>query len=107
MRMLMQVRLPLEPFNTYVREGSVGQKIKQILETTKPEASYFTEYKGRRGGIFVIQMDDSSKIPFYAEPWFLQFNAEVEFHGAMTPEELGRAGLDALGRKWAPVPVTV
>ena len=107
MRMLMHVELPLEPFNSYVREGSVGDKIKQILQATKPEATYFTEYDGRRGAIMVIQMEDSSKIPFYAEPWFLQFNAEVEFHAAMTPEELGRSGLDSLAKKWALSPVGV
>jgi hypothetical protein len=36
-----------------------------------------------------------------AEPWFLQFNAEVEYRIAMTPEDLGRADLGALGKKWA------
>jgi len=36
-----------------------------------------------------------------AEPWFLTFNAHVEFRVAMTPEDLGRANLDALGKKWA------
>ena len=30
-----------------------------------------------------------------------EFNADVEFHIAMTPEELGRAGLDKLGEKWS------
>ncbi len=107
MRMILQVKLPLEPFNSYVRDGSAGQKINRILQATKPEATYFTEYNGCRGAIMVIQLEDSSKIPFYAEPWFLQFNAQVEFHGAMTPEELGRAGLDALGKKWALTPVGV
>ncbi len=32
MRMLMHVHFPLEPFNTAVRDGSVGQKMKRILE---------------------------------------------------------------------------
>ncbi len=36
-----------------------------------------------------------------AEPWFLTFDAEVEFRIAMTPEELVRANLEALGKKWA------
>ena len=27
--------------------------------------------------------------------------ADVEFHVAMTPEDLARAGLDALGKKWS------
>ncbi len=35
-----------------------------------------------------------------AEPWFLTFNAKVEFRIAMTPEDLSRASLDTLGKKW-------
>jgi hypothetical protein len=31
----------------------------------------------------------------------LLFNADVEFHAVMTPDELGRAGVDALGKKWS------
>lgn len=97
----MQVKVPHEPFNTAVRDGSAGKKIQQILDATKPEAVYFTEYDGRRGAIMVINLDDPSKVPAFSEPWFLLFNADVEFHIAMTPEELGRAGIDALGKKWA------
>ena len=47
------------------------------------------------------QMKDPSKIPALAEPWFLLFNADVQFHAVMTPEDLGRAGLDELGEKWS------
>ena len=47
MRMLMHVELPPEPFNTAVRDGSIGQKMQRILEATKPEAAYFTEQNGR------------------------------------------------------------
>jgi hypothetical protein len=101
MRMLMHVQMPLEPFNTAVRDGTVGRKIQQILEAIKPEASYFTEQNGRRGGIFAVNVKDSSDVPMLAEPWFLAFNAEVEFRIAMTPEDLARADLGALGKKWA------
>ena len=45
-------------------------------------------------------MEDTSQIPALAESWFLGFNAAVEIQPAMTPEDLGRAGLDALGKKW-------
>jgi hypothetical protein len=44
---------------------------------------------------------DPSQIPAFAEPFFLSFNAEVRFHIAMTPEDLGRAGLEALGKRYA------
>jgi hypothetical protein len=45
-------------------------------------------------------VDDSSRIPFFAEPFFLNFNADCEFRIAMSPEDLGKASLDELGEKW-------
>jgi len=74
--------------------------MKQILEEIKAEAVYFTEYDGKRGAIMIININDPSEVPKFAEPWFLSFNADVQFHIAMTPEELGRAGLEDLGKKW-------
>lgn len=101
MRMLVHVKIPHKQFNEAVKDGSVGKKIKRILDETKPEAVYFTEYDGQRGAIMVVDLADPSKVPALAEPWFLSFRADVEFHIAMTPEDLGKAGLDALGKKWA------
>jgi hypothetical protein len=48
----------------------------------------------------IVDIADPSKIPALAEPWFLSFNAEVSGHLVMTPEDLGKAGLEALGKKW-------
>lgn len=101
MRMLMQVRIPHKEFNAAVKDGSVGDKIKRILEDTKPQAVYFTEHNGQRGAVMIVDVADPSKVPSFAEPWFLTFNADVEFHVVMTPEDLGRAGLNELGKKWA------
>ncbi len=101
MRMLMHIQLPLEPFNTAVRDGTAGQKIQRILEAIKPEAAYFSEQNGRRGGTLVVNVKDPSDVPVLAEPWFLTFNAEIEFRIAMTPEDLSRSNLEALGKKWA------
>jgi hypothetical protein len=97
--MLIDFNLPLEPFNTLVRNGTAGQKIQQILEDIKPEAVYFSERGGKRGGIMIVDVADPSKVPAIAEPFFLTFNASVEFHIVMDPEELGRAGIDELGKK--------
>ena len=36
-------------------------------------------------------MDDASQIPSVAEPWFLAFNASVDIHPVMLPEDLGKA----------------
>ncbi len=101
MRMLMQVKIPHKEFNAAVKDGSVNGKVKRILEETKPEAVYFTEYDGRRGAIMIVDLADPSGVPALAEPWFLSFNADVEFHIVMSPEDLGRGGLDAIGKKWA------
>ncbi len=100
MRMMMLVQFPIEPFNTAVRNGTVGAKMKEILDATKPESAWFMERDGRRGGIFVVDVNSPSDVPRLAEPWFLSFNAEVEFRVAMTAEDLAHADLAALGKKW-------
>jgi hypothetical protein len=100
MRMILNITIPNEEFNAAVRDGTVGRKLENILDEAKAEAVYFTERDGERGVIMIVDLDDPSKIPFFAEPWFLSFNADVEFSVAMTPEDLGRAGLDELGKKW-------
>ena len=101
MRMLLLARLPHETFNAAVRDGSAGDKLKRILEATRPEAVYFTEIDGWRTAVMIVDVADPSKIPTFAEPWFLTFSADVEFHPVMSPEDLARAGLDALGKQWA------
>ena len=101
MRMLVEVNFPVKPFNAAVKDGSVGQKITRILEDAKPEAVYFTETDGRRTAMLIVDLKDASQIPAIAEPWFLLFEADAKFRPVMTPEDLGRAGLDALGKKWA------
>jgi len=101
MKMLMNVRFPHEPFNTLVKEGTVGEIIRNILDDLKPESIYFVELGGTRGAVAIIDVADSSRIPFFAEPFFLNFNADCEFRIAMSPEDLGSAGLDELGKKWS------
>jgi hypothetical protein len=99
--MLLLARLPHDTFNAAVRDGSAGDKLKRILEATRPEAVYFTEIDGWRTAVMIVDVADPSKIPTFAEPWFLTFSADVEFHPVMSPEDLARAGLDALGKQWA------
>lgn len=101
MRMIVEFQCPVEPFNTMVRNGTAGQAIQQILGDIKPEAAYFTATDGKRGGIFVVDLPDPSKIPAIAEPLFLRFNATVMLYPCMTPEDLMKANLDELGRKYS------
>jgi hypothetical protein len=100
MRMLLIAKNPAAKFNAGVRDGSSGKALVRIIGELKPEAVYFTEMQGRRTAVMVIDLKDASEIPKYAEPFFLNFEAEVEFHPVMTPEDLGRAGLEELGKKW-------
>jgi len=101
MRMLMNVKIPHEPFNTLVRNGKIGEIIQQIINDLKPESIYFTEQGGTRGAVAIISIDDQSQIPSFAEPFFLNFNADCRFRIAMSPEDLGKAGLNELGKKWS------
>lgn len=100
MRILLNIKFPHQPFNAAVKDGTVGAKIGRILESIRPEAAYFTEQHGHRGAVIIVELADASKIPALAEPWFLMFQADVEFRVAMTPDDLKRAGLDELGKKW-------
>ena len=100
MRMLLNVIIPHEPFNTAVREGTAGDTMQRILEEIQPEAVYFTEQDGSRAATLVVNVESASQVPSLAEPWFLNFEADCEFRIAMTPEDLGNAGLEELGEKW-------
>lgn len=101
MKMLLTVEIPHEPFNSLVRSGKAAEIIGRILETIKPEAAYFTEHDGTRGGVFVINVQTPSDIPAFAEPFFLSFQANCKFRILMSPEDLRTAGLDEIGKKWA------
>lgn len=101
MRMLVRVTIPHEPFNTFVKDGSAGPKMKRILDELKPEAAYFTDHDGRRSATLIVQVESNSQIPVIAEPWFITFSGNVEIHPVMVPEDLAKADLAALGKKWA------
>ncbi|MEW6213348.1 MAG: panthothenate synthetase [Acidobacteriota bacterium] len=101
MRMLLNIVLPHEPFNTAVRNGTAGATLGRILEEIKPEAVYFTEQNGHRGALLIVNVNQASEVPSLAEPWFLNFNADCQFRIVMSPDDLQQAGLEELGKKWA------
>ena len=100
MKVLVTAELPPEPFNSLVRAGKAGELIQKILGEIQPEHVYFTELDGCRSTIMIVNMDSASEIPKIAEPFFLNFEADVRFRIVMTPEDLGKSGLDELGTKW-------
>jgi hypothetical protein len=97
MRMMLTASLPNEPFNSLLRAGTVGLLLQEILAQLKPEAAYFVEDHGMRCGVLIV-VSDQSRIPFFAEPFFLKFNATCRFRIAMVADDLARADLDALGK---------
>ncbi len=101
MKMLMNVKIPTPQFNAAMKDGTAGAKLNRILAANKPEAVYFTEQNGQRGAVLIVDLPNPSKIPALAEPWFLTFEAEVELRVVMTPDDLQKAGLDDLGKKWS------
>jgi hypothetical protein len=101
MRMLLNVQMPHEPFNTLVRQGKIGAVMGRVLDAIKPEAVYFSEQDGKRGGIFIVDVKEPSSVPSIAEPFFLHFNADCHFQIVMSAEDLKKAGLEELGKKWA------
>lgn len=92
MRFLLKVNIPVESGNEAARAGKLGAAIQSILADLKPEAVYFTADRGQRTGFIFLEMQDASEIPAIAEPWFLAFNASVEIHPVMRPEDLAQAG---------------
>lgn len=101
MKMLLMVECPNEPFNSLVKAGTVGEVIERILASIKPEAAYFTEQDGMRGGIFLIDVKAPSDIPAFSEPFFLNFNASCKFRIVLSVQDLQKANLETLGQTWA------
>lgn len=101
MRMLVNVTLPIEPFSSMVRDGTVGDIIGRVIDAVKPESIYFTELEGNRGAVMVVDVKEASSIPSIAEPWFLNFEAICEFRIAMTPNDLMKANLTKLAEEWS------
>ena len=92
MRFMLKVNIPVEAGNAAAKAGTLGAKINDILAELKPEAAYFTDDKGQRTGYLFFDMQESSQIPAIAEPWMQAFNAAIELHPCMTPDDLAKAG---------------
>ena len=92
MRFLVKVNIPVDAGNVAAKAGTLGTTIQSILADLKPEAVYFTDDKGQRTALLFLDMQDASQIPAVAEPWLRAFNASIEIHPVMVPEDLARAG---------------
>ncbi|MBB6413652.1 hypothetical protein [Mesorhizobium sangaii] len=92
MRMMLRVSIPAEEGNKAIKNGSMAKFIEHTLSDLGPEAAYFTADGGRRTAYLVVEVKDSSDMPYVAERFFFAFNASVEMISVMNAEEL-RKGL--------------
>ena len=90
MRFMLTFRLPMEEGNALVKDGRIGPTLENILDDLKPEAAYFAEIEGARGGYLVVHVDDASQIPAIVEPLYLGLGATVQIHPVLTPEDMDR-----------------
>ena len=103
MRFLLTFSMSPEKGDQLVKEGRIGETMGSILDDLQPEAAYFTDVDGTRGGILVVDMEDASQIPTITEPLFLQLGATVHMQPVMTPEDMrGPAGeaLEQVAQKY-------
>ena len=101
-RFMITFRVPTERGNAAARDGSFSDILQSVLEDLKPEAVYFSDIEGARGGYLVVNIDDASQLPAVAEPLFLAMDATVQVHPVFTPEDMPRAmeGLQQAAQKY-------
>ena len=102
MRFIAKIRFPVDTGNEALKDPEFGAKIQHLLTDMNAEAAYFTTIDGQRGGYVIVNIDEASRIPALAEPWFQWLEADVEFLPCMLPEDLGAAGgdIEAAVNEW-------
>ena len=96
MRILITFSINPEKGDQLIKEGRIGETMGSILEELQPEAAYFTDVEGTRGGFLVVDMEDASQMPTMTEPLLLGVGATVHLQPVMTPEDLRGAAGEAL-----------
>ncbi|HKB86863.1 MAG TPA: hypothetical protein VKD08_11870 [Ignavibacteriaceae bacterium] len=101
MKMILTITFPHDPFNAMIKKGTVGNVLNKLMADLKPEAAYFSLNEGRRNIFMVVNVNSGGDYVKYAEPFFLQFNADIKYDIVITPEEIQKSGLEEIGKKYA------
>ena len=96
MRIMITFSINPEKGDQLIKEGRIGETMGSILEELQPEAAYFTDVEGTRGGFLVVDMEDASQMPAMTEPLLLGVGATVHMQPVMTPADLRGAAGEAL-----------
>ncbi|HZR23603.1 MAG TPA: hypothetical protein VFA59_08460 [Vicinamibacterales bacterium] len=88
---MMRVTIPTAPGNAAVKSGRINQVLGEAMARMKPETAYFTADQGVRTAYFFVDMKDQTQLPAFAEPFFQEFDAKVEFQPCMNGDDLKSA----------------
>lgn len=90
MRFVIRAKIPTEAGNKMIQDPNGFKALENYVTKVKPEAVYFYEEGGERTALFVADVASADMIPVLAEPLFQGIGAKVEFHPAMTLDEVKR-----------------
>jgi hypothetical protein len=92
---MMRVTIPVAVGNAAIKNGRLPQLMADTMARMQPEAAYFTADNGFRTAYFFVDLKDQSQIPVFAEPFFMELEATVEFMPVMNADDL-KKGLSLL-----------
>ncbi|MEU7070620.1 hypothetical protein AB0B30_08795 [Streptomyces narbonensis] len=93
--MLLKVQMDTKASNEAIRQGTLPGIVEKALAELRPEAAYFTTQDGCRTAYIFFDLAESSQMPKFSEPFFLEVGAKVSYTPVMNREELAK-GLAAL-----------
>ena len=91
MLFLVRVTIPVEAGNAMVRDPQWQKRLQGMVGALKPKDVYFTLEGGQRTVYLILDGVESSRIPAIAEPFWLSYNASVDFIPAMSPRDFAKA----------------
>ena len=94
MRCIIECWIPSEDGNLSILDGTLPVRIKNWVDTVKPEALYFTVKDGQRTMIAVVNVPSEDKMVAINEPLWLDWNASVSITPAMSLADLQKSGED-------------
>ena len=88
MRMMMQVRIPVEAGNKAVSDGTMQVVLQEMMELVEMEAVYVGPDEGQRRAMIFFDLKESSDIPAITEPFFQKLKASVDLLPVMNRQDL-------------------
>jgi hypothetical protein len=95
MRVMAKISIPAESGNQAIKNGTMGRIIQETAARWKPEAMYFTSFDGWRTQFMVFDLPDTSDMPPFAEPFFMELDADVVIAPVMNGDDVEK-GLSKL-----------